>query len=89
MKCMEQYSPEDVSFEQSGLLEGQKYIKGLSKDHFSNRGENVYAFSMGLVGMQMQQFLSMVLTPKGDITEQKKWTLLVPILQKWLEYPDI
>jgi molybdopterin/thiamine biosynthesis adenylyltransferase len=65
MKCMEQYSPEDVSLEQSGLLEDQKYIKGLSKDHFSNRGENVYAFSMGLAGMQMQQFLSMVLTPKG------------------------
>lgn len=65
MKCMGQYSPEDVSLEQSGLLEDQNYIKGLSKDHFSNRGENVYAFSMGLAGLQMQQFLSLVLTPKG------------------------
>lgn len=64
MKCMEQYSPEDVSLEQSGLLEDQNYIKGLSKDHFSNRGENVYAFSLGLAGMQMQQFLSLILTPK-------------------------
>jgi len=65
MKCMEQYSPENVSLEQSGLLEDQKYIKGLSEDHFSQRGENVYAFSLGLAGIQMQQFLSLVLTPKG------------------------
>jgi molybdopterin/thiamine biosynthesis adenylyltransferase len=65
MKCMEQYTPEDVSLEQSGLLDNQKYIKGLPDDHFSNRGENVYAFSIGLAGMQMQQFLSLILAPKG------------------------
>lgn len=65
MKCMEQYTPEDVSLEQSGLLEDQNYIKGLPDDHFSKRGENVYAFSLGLAGLQMQQFLSLVLTPKG------------------------
>ncbi|HEY3388267.1 MAG TPA: ThiF family adenylyltransferase [Prolixibacteraceae bacterium] len=65
MKCMEQYTPENVSLEQSGLLEDQNYIKGLPDDHFSKRGENVYAFSLGLAGLQMQQFLSLVLTPKG------------------------
>lgn len=65
MKCMEQYRPEDVSLEQSGMLEDQNYIKGLPDGHFSKRGENVYAFSLGLAGMQMQQFLSLVLTPKG------------------------
>jgi len=65
MKCMEQYTPEAVSLEQSGLLEDQNYIKGLPDDHFSKRGENVYAFSLGLAGMQMQQFLSLVLSPRG------------------------
>ena len=65
IKCMEQYTPENVSLEQSGLLEDQNYIKGLPDDHFSKRGENVYAFSLGLSGMQMQQFLSLVLAPKG------------------------
>jgi hypothetical protein len=65
MKCMEQYTPENVSLEQSGLLEDQNYIKGLPEDHFSKRGENVYAFSLGLAGLQMQQFLSLVLAPKG------------------------
>lgn len=65
MKCLEQYTPENVSLEQSGLLEDQNYIKGLDKEHFSKRGENVYAFSLGLAGMQMQQFLSLILSPKG------------------------
>lgn len=65
MKCMGQYTPENVSLEQSGLLEDQNYVKGLSENHFSKRGENVYAFSMGLAGLQMQQFLSLILAPKG------------------------
>jgi len=65
IKCMGQYAPEDVSLEQSGLFEDQNYIKGLPSNHFSLRGENVYAFSLGLAGIQMQQFLSLVLTPKG------------------------
>jgi len=62
---MEQYKPEDVSLEQSGLLEDSKYIQGLPQGHFSKRGENVYAFSLALAGLQMQQFLSLVLKPKG------------------------
>jgi hypothetical protein len=65
MKCMGQYKPEDVSLEQTGLLEDPLYIKGLPEDHFINHGENVYAFSMSLAGLQMQQFLSYILTPKG------------------------
>lgn len=72
MKCMGQYKPEDVSLEQSGLLEDQSYIKGLPEDHFSKRGENVYAFSLALAGLQMQQFLSYVLSPKGVIYGAKE-----------------
>jgi molybdopterin-synthase adenylyltransferase len=64
MKCMEQYKPEDVSLEQSGLLEDSKYIQGLPDDHFSKRGENVYIFSLSLAGLLMQQFLSLILRPK-------------------------
>lgn len=64
MKCMGQYKPEDVSLEQTGLLEDQKYIKGLEEGHFIKHGENVYAFSIGLVSLQIQQFLSYILQPK-------------------------
>jgi hypothetical protein len=62
---MGQYLPEDVSLEQSGLLEDPTYIKNLPGRHFSKAGENVYAFSHSLSGLQMQQFLSLVLSPKG------------------------
>lgn len=64
MKCMEQYKPEDVSLDQSGLLEDSKYIQGLPDNHFSKRGENVYIFSLALAGLLMQQFLSLILRPK-------------------------
>lgn len=72
MKCMEQYKPEDVALEQSGLLEDPKYIKGLLKDHFINRGENVYGFSLGLAGLQFQQLLSYILKPKNVVYGPKE-----------------
>lgn len=65
LACLGQFLPEDVSLEMSGLLEDQHYIKGLPEDHFAKRGENVFAFSLGLAGMEIQQFLSLVLQPKG------------------------
>ena len=58
LNCLGQYRSEDVALEQSGLLEDPHYIKDQPKDHFINRGENVYAFSLGLAAMEMQQFLS-------------------------------
>ncbi|MEZ5196419.1 MAG: ThiF family adenylyltransferase [Bacteroidales bacterium] len=71
-KCMGQYKPEDVALEQSGLLEDPKYIKGLPKDHFINRGENVYGFSLGLAGLQFQQLLSYILKPKNVVYGPKE-----------------
>ena len=41
------------------------YIKGLPKNHFINRGENVFGFSLSLAGMEIQQFLSLILKPRG------------------------
>ena len=65
LSCLGQFVPEDVSLEMSGLLEDQHYIKGLPDDHFAKRGENVFAFSLGLAGMEIQQFLSLNLQPRG------------------------
>ncbi len=65
MQCLNQYKPEDAALELSGDLENPNYIKGLPEDHFINRGENVFAFSMSLASMEMQQFLSLVLKPRG------------------------
>ena len=65
MQCVGQYVPEDVALEQSGLLKDPTYIKGLPKDHWTKRGENVFAFSLALAGLLMQQFLSLMLQPRG------------------------
>jgi len=71
--CLGQYSPEDVALEQSGLLEDQTYIKSLPKDHFIHRGENVFAFSLGVAGMEMQQFLSLCLQSRGQYYGPKEF----------------
>lgn len=71
--CLGQYKPEDVALEQSGLLEDQTYIKTLPKEHFINRGENVFAFSLGLAAMEVQQFLSLVLQPRGQYYGPKEF----------------
>ena len=73
LNCLGQYKSEDVSVEQSGLLEDPNYIKNLPKDHFINRGENVFAFSLGVAGMEMQQFLSLILQPRGQYYGPKEF----------------
>lgn len=73
MCCLGQFVSEDVALEQSGLLEDQTYIKSLPKDHFVNRGENVFVFSLGLAAMEMQQFLSLCLQPRGQYYGPKEF----------------
>lgn len=65
MQCLGQYKPEDASLELSGELDNPNYIKGLPENHFINRGENVFGFSLSLAGMEIQQFLSLILNPRG------------------------
>ncbi|MDZ4136928.1 MAG: hypothetical protein U1D06_15260, partial [Paracoccaceae bacterium] len=38
---------------------------GLPKDHPFRRNENVFSFGMNAAGLQMLQFLSMVVRPSG------------------------
>jgi hypothetical protein len=73
LSCLEQFTAEDVALEQSGLLEDQTYIKSLPKEHFVNRGENVFVFSLGLGAMEMQQFLSLCLQPRGQYYGPKEF----------------
>lgn len=71
--CLGQFTPEDVALEQSGLLEDPTYIKNLPKEHFINAGENVFIFSLGLAAMEMQQFLSLSLQPRGQYYGPKEF----------------
>lgn len=65
LECLGQFDPADVSLERTGLLDQPSYVEGLPADHFARRNENVFAFSMNAAGLQMLQFLSMVVTPGG------------------------
>jgi len=73
LNCLGQYKSEDVSLEQSRLLEDQRYIDNLSLDHFIHHGENVFAFSVSVAGMEMQQFLSLILQPRRQYYGPKEF----------------
>ena len=65
LACIGQYDPADVSLERTGFLDDQSYIAGLPMDHAARRNENVFAFGMNAAGLQLLQFLSMVVQPSG------------------------
>ena len=73
LRCLGQFTEEDVALEQSGLLEDPIYIKSLPKEHFIHRGENVFAFSLGLAAMEIHQFLSISLKPRGQYYGPKEY----------------
>jgi hypothetical protein len=73
MQCLGQYVPEDVALEQSGLLEDPTYLSNLPRNHFAKRGENVFGFSLGLAGMEIQQLLSLLLQPRNQYYGPKEF----------------
>jgi molybdopterin-synthase adenylyltransferase len=65
LACIGQYDPADVALERTGLLDDPTYIACLPQDHPALRNENVFSFGMNAAGLQMLQFLSMVVRPGG------------------------
>ncbi|MGH8493098.1 MAG: HesA/MoeB/ThiF family protein [Moraxellaceae bacterium] len=63
--CLGQYNGSHAQMEREGLLDNQRYIEGLPKDHVLRAGENVFAFSMACASLQMMQMLSLVIAPLG------------------------
>ncbi|MBN2571245.1 MAG: ThiF family adenylyltransferase, partial [Ignavibacteriales bacterium] len=86
MHCMGQYTIEDVSMEQAGIFEQPTYIKNLPKNHFMNRGENVFAFSIGLAAMELNQMLSYVLRPNDIYIGVREYDFLTSTVDDDFEF---
>lgn len=72
LECLGQYSADEVSLEQEGLLDDPNYIKNNKEDIKKLvAGENVIAFSVSLAGLELQQFLSLLINPCGITSSPK------------------
>ena len=65
LACLGQYDPAEVSLERAGFLDDPSYMAALPKEHAARSNENVFTFGMNAAGLQMLQFLSMVVEPSG------------------------
>jgi hypothetical protein len=67
LECLGQYKSEDVSTDREGYLDDSQYIIGLHESHFIKHNENVFAFSLSVAALEMQQFLALVLSLPGGL----------------------
>ncbi|HVZ32044.1 MAG TPA: ThiF family adenylyltransferase, partial [Polyangiaceae bacterium] len=59
LACLGAYGLDDVSVEESGMLDDPSYLTGLPAEHRFKRNENVFPFSANLASLELLQFVAL------------------------------
>jgi molybdopterin-synthase adenylyltransferase len=59
LACLGAYHLDDVSVEESGMLDDPSYLMGLPADHRFKRNENLFPFSANLASLEVLQFVAL------------------------------
>lgn len=59
LECIGQFTSDDASTEEAGLLDEPSYLQNLPKDHSFKRNENVFLFSANVASLEVMQMVEM------------------------------
>lgn len=65
LACLGAYAADDVSVEESGMLDDPSYLNGLPNDHRFKRNENVFPFGTNLASLEVLQFVALTTSIAG------------------------
>lgn len=65
LECLGQFDPGHVATERDGYANDPNYIEEVQKANVDPGNQNVFGFSMFTGGMEILQFLSLLVTPSG------------------------
>jgi molybdopterin/thiamine biosynthesis adenylyltransferase len=84
LACLGAYNLDDVSVEESGMLDDPSYLTGLPDEHRYKRNENVFPFSANLASLEVLQFIALATGIAGmpDIGVQR-YRYVPGIVEAW------
>ena len=76
MECLQAFTSDDASTEESGMLDDPSYMQGLPSDHHLKSNENVIPFAMNLASLEVFHLIGLVTGlagPTGFDVQRFRW----------------